>query len=85
MNNKYWAIVTDNYEDENCKYYFESYGIAKKNLDKIIQTCKNDEDIKELEYDETSCSWFDPTCNEYSTYVYLTELNLPTIHNEIIF
>lgn len=85
MDNKYWAIITENYEDESCKYYFESYEIAQKNLDKIIQACKNNADIEDFAYDEISCSWFDPTCNEYSTYIYLDKINFPTIHNKIIF
>jgi len=85
MNKKYWTIVMENYEDLDHECYFESYEIAKKNLDKIIQTHKNNTDIQEFEYDDTSCSWFDNNYNEYSTYVYLVEMYLPTVFNEVIF
>lgn len=85
MNKKYWTIIMENYKGGVDKYYFESFEIAKKNLDKIIQIYANDTSIEEFRYDSFSCSWFDPTYNEYSTYVSLAKIDFPTIHNEIIF
>lgn len=76
----------ENYEDlDHDTYYFESYEIAKENLDKIIQTYKDNSDIQEFEYDDTSCSWYDNNYNEYSTYINLVEMPLPTVFNEVIF
>ena len=81
----FWTIVMENYECMNRTYYFESYKIAKENLDKIIQTYKDNTDIQEFKYDDTSCSCYDNNYNEYSTYVFLVEMPLPPVLNGVIF
>jgi hypothetical protein len=79
---RYWAIVCDNFRDECEVYYFNSYEMAKKNYDKIIQENKDKEDFV---CNDNECSWFDPYYNEYETNIYITEKTLPVIHNDIIF
>jgi hypothetical protein len=80
---KYWAIDCNNFRGENDTFYFENYKIAKENFEILCEKNKNQEEFKR--YDEYSGAWFDPNYNEYLTFIDLTELEMPVIHNEIIF
>lgn len=78
----YWVINCDNFKSQDDIFYFENYKIAKKNFEILCEKNKNQE---EFERDENSASWFDSNYNEFSTYIDLTEIELPPIYNEIIF
>lgn len=80
---KYWAIEVENFEDINTTYYFENYEIAKDNFEILCLKNQNQEEFERN--DEYMASWFDPSYNEFSTYISLIEIELPPIHNEIIF
>ena len=80
---KYWAIVCVNLESDDDTFYFENYEIAKKNFDIL---CVKNKDKEKFEMtNENTASWFDSNYNEYSTYINLIKIKLPTIYNEIIF
>lgn len=80
---KYWCLVLDNYMGEDEVFYFDNYGIALANFDVICKKYKNYDEFEKFDID--SCCWFDADYNEYSTYAYIEERELPQIFNEIIF
>ena len=80
---KCWAIMCENFEGENSTFYFKNYKIANENFDILCEKNKNQKEFKKL--NECTVSWFDPRYNEYSTYINLIKIKLPTIYNEIIF
>lgn len=82
MNEKYWVLVMDNFEEEDKILYFENYEIAQANFRAI---CEKYKDYEEFTEDEESCGWFDSHYNDCSTSVYLCEMALPKINNKILF
>ena len=81
---KCWAINCKNFEGENSIFYFKNYKIANKNFNILCEKNKNQVEFFKRS-DGNTVSWFDPSYNEYSTYIKLIKVELPTIHNEIIF
>lgn len=71
---KVCIVKLDNYCGE-CA--FELYDSKAKAVMAVRRLYKEalEEEYKELEYDreENTCSWFDPSYNEYSTYVSIEE------------
>lgn len=78
-----WAIEVENFKDIDSTFYFENYEIAKDNFEILCLKNQNQEEFERN--GEYMASWFDPSYNEYSTYISLTKVELPPIHNEIIF
>jgi hypothetical protein len=80
---KYWAIEVENFEDTDSIYYFENYEIAKDNFEILCLKNQNQEEFRRN--GEYMASWFDSLYNEYSTHISLIKVELPHIHNKIIF
>ena len=79
---KTWSLELDNFEGESYTLYFENYNIAKQNFDVICKKFKNYEEFEII--NGTTCTWFDSSYNEYSTYITLKE-SIIKFYDHIIF
>lgn len=78
----YWSLVLENFRGVSEDLYFADYETAKANFDKIVELHRGYEEFK-LD-DTTTCSWFDPDYNHFSTVVSL-EKRTPRVYTGIIF
>ena len=71
-----YRITLDNYCGENITEFYHKAINAKR---RFHQLCEEGKAYDEYEQDTTSCSWFDPSYNEYSTYIDLEECTLSDV------
>ena len=78
----YWCLIFDNYHDNYHTEYFDTKENAVAAFEEICEACKDHDEFRRD--NDITCSWFDPTWNEYSTLVYLAQLSMPAVNNSAI-